>query len=62
MIINKDKRKIKSYGTGSGTIRYKNTFLKKAKKHVVKWNDLTEDAQSLVRETYDFIMKSNGYS
>ncbi len=62
MIMDEEKKVIKSYGTSSGTIRYKNTFLKKAKKHTVKWDDLTEDAQNLVREMYEFILKSNGYS
>jgi predicted ATP-dependent endonuclease of OLD family len=59
MIINEEKRVIKSYGTSSGTIRYKDTFLKDSKKYIKTWNDLSEDAQKLTREVYNFIIKSN---
>jgi len=60
IIVNKENKKIKTYATASGTIRYKNTFLKKAKTYIQSWDDLTKDAQNLTRQIYNFIAELNG--
>lgn len=54
-----EDRTIKTYQSASGTIKYKKSFCKKAKKHIEKWDDLSEEAKKLTIKIYDFIREHN---
>lgn len=59
IIINKDEMKRKGYMAKSGTIKNKESFLKKATTYIQEWDDLSQEAQEICKELYNFIKINN---